>query len=622
MNHADFIHLVRLSEHAAEEDSQAYRKNVARFAAMGYLWVVLMVLLGAALVALAAYWGTHGRSRAAVIWLALGAVALLWSGLRALWLRLDPPAGQDIAPHDAPQLFALLKLLGQKVSSPPLHRVVLDESFNASICQVPRFGLLGRPINTLSIGLPLLMSLEPKRLHAVLAHEFAHLRGDHGLLGAWIYRTRITWLRLYQSLAADSGLLAWANHGFYRWFFPRFAARSFALARLDEYEADRLAAASEGADVLAQALTEIQIKATWLDEQFWPQHWHLARDKPAPVGPYSQLLRLLPAALDASFAQGALRAAVKRLSDVADTHPVLRDRLAALQQPTQLPVWSSQSSLNLLGKRALEWVAQFDRQWCTAHASDWKNRHAYLGRMRAQVDKLLESVGRNNANEMVDLARLQLRLDSRANVRAHYERALKITPEHGGALKGLVSCLPESEHDLRMRYLETLFDASMGNRWWASARAVELLEPKINDKVRDAELLSLWRSRLKQADVAEHRAWTEHSTTPAFSALTRDDLSEYEKGELRVELASVPTLYRAWIASKNLREFPQRRCYTLFVELLGLDDESRYASCRHLEQHLTLPGQVLVLPVGSDVRLRDLEHHGMHPVFQRSSASG
>ena len=34
---ADFIHLVRLSEQASAEDSQAYRRNVAIFSALGYL---------------------------------------------------------------------------------------------------------------------------------------------------------------------------------------------------------------------------------------------------------------------------------------------------------------------------------------------------------------------------------------------------------------------------------------------------------------------------------------------------------------------------------------------------------------------------------------------------------
>lgn len=46
MERADFIHLVRLSEHASADDSQAYRCQLALFAALGYLWVMGCFLLG------------------------------------------------------------------------------------------------------------------------------------------------------------------------------------------------------------------------------------------------------------------------------------------------------------------------------------------------------------------------------------------------------------------------------------------------------------------------------------------------------------------------------------------------------------------------------------------------
>jgi len=76
-----------------------------------------------------------------------------------------------------------------KIKGPPVHHVYLDDDFNASIRQVPRFGLFGGAVNSLSIGLPLLMMLDRRRLLSVLAHEYGHLRGNHGKLSAWIYRT-------------------------------------------------------------------------------------------------------------------------------------------------------------------------------------------------------------------------------------------------------------------------------------------------------------------------------------------------------------------------------------------------------------------------------------------------
>jgi len=49
MDRADFVHLVRLSEHASADDSARYRRNVAAFAALGYLWVMACLALSSAL---------------------------------------------------------------------------------------------------------------------------------------------------------------------------------------------------------------------------------------------------------------------------------------------------------------------------------------------------------------------------------------------------------------------------------------------------------------------------------------------------------------------------------------------------------------------------------------------
>jgi Zn-dependent protease with chaperone function len=41
------------------------------------------------------------------------------------------------------------------------------------------------------------------------------------------------------------------TQGFLNWYFPRFVARTFALARQDEYEADRIAGKLLGSEVAA-----------------------------------------------------------------------------------------------------------------------------------------------------------------------------------------------------------------------------------------------------------------------------------------------------------------------------------------------------------------------------------
>lgn len=614
MERADFIHLVRLSEHASAEDSAGYRRSVAGFAALGYGWVIGCALLGAAALGWVAWAATHGRFRGVYIWGAIAGAGLLWTSLRALWFTSEPPAGVKIGPEQAPALFDSLERIRRKIKGPPIHDVYLDADFNASIGQQPRWGLFGGARNHLTLGLPLLMAVDRQRLLAVLAHEYGHLRGDHGRFAAWIYRTRLSWARLDESLRHDEGVIGAATQGFLRWYFPRFVARTFALARQDEYEADRIAGKLLGRDVAAAALTEIAIKGDWLDQAFWPAHWRGAAAAAVPQGPYASMrdqLRLDP---PGDFAQRSLRQALKRLSDVDDTHPVLRDRLEALEARPGLPAWSRRPAIEMLGDSAGKWIAHFDKQWCGENATAWKQHHAYLGRVRARIDALQATETGSTADEWVERADLMRRLTPDADVQALYERALALLPQHGGALRGLAEALAGRDPVRRMACLESLHQNSPAHRWWAARVAVEQLE---SDPGFDEAQLKRWRERRRQAEEAEERAWEEMTGTGFFEAVSRHDLSEFELGELQADLARFPAVARAWLVRKNLREFPWRRCYLLFVELPGLDDEDRYDLCRTLERWVALPGPALALWAGESPTLRDIERQATPAVYAR-----
>lgn len=618
MERADFIHLVRLSEHASAEDSAAYRRSVAGFAALGYLWVLGCFVVAVAMLVGATYSLTHGRIKAGHLMLLLSGGYLLWSSLRALWLRLDAPQGAVLTAADAPALFEALARIRKKTKGPAIDHVLLDSSFNASITQLPRYGLFGGATNYLTIGLPLLLALDRARFLAVMAHEYGHLRGGHGQFAAWIYRTRLSWMKLEHGMRNDEGVFAAVTQSFLRWYFPRFVAKTFALARQDEYEADRIAGKLLGNEVAGAALTEIAIKGSWLRTEFWPLHWSSAIRSPQPVGPFAAMHALLARPVDNDFARDALRQSLKQLSDVDDTHPVLRDRLEALEVGAQLPSWSTRPAIELLGASAAKWQAHFDKAWCRDNATDWKLHHAYLQRVQARIDVLKASVRSNNADEMVQLGNLQRRLEAKADVRSCYERALQISPGHAGALRGMVNALPETEFAARMDCLTQLFETSVANKWWACRNAVSMLEASVAAGQQNDKALKQWRERLKQADEAEQRAWEELTDTPYFQSIARHDLNDFEKGEVQADLARCKPIQRAWLVRKTLKEFAYRRCYILFVELPGMGDEDRYHLCRDLERTLDLPGPVLVLWAGYSPTLADIQRNAFEVVYKRA----
>lgn len=618
MERADFIHLVRVSEQASADDSQAYRRSVAGFAALGYLWVVGCFVLAVALLVWAAGAMAQGRIKGYHVVLLITAAGLLWTSLRALWLRLEAPTGTALAPADAPALFEALERIRKKIKGPPIHHVLLDSSFNASISQIPRWGLFGGATNYLTIGLPLLLAIDRPRFLAVMAHEYGHLRGGHGQFAAWIYRTRLSWMKLEHGMRGDTGLMAAATQAFLRWYFPRFLARTFAMARQDEFEADRIAGKLVTREVAGAALTEIAIKGNWLATHFWPLHWSAAASSPQPVGPFGAMRTLLAQPLSDEFAREALREALIQLSDEGDTHPVLRDRLEALRVHRQVPTWSTRPALELLGSTGSKWLAHFDKEWSRDNATDWKLHHAYLRRVQVGIDTLTASIRRNNADEMTQLGDLQRRLDPKADVRATYERALQLTPGHAGALRGLAQCLPDHEESAQLDCLNQLAELSAAHRWWACRTAVRTLEKAVAQGYGDEQALKRWRERLRQADEAEARAWEELTDTPFFQSITRHDLNDFEKGEFHSAMARCKPVVRAWLVRKTLQEFAYRRCYILFLELPGMADEDRFTLCRSLEQTLDLPGPVLVLWAGHSPTLQDIQRNAFDAVYVRA----
>ena len=618
MDQADFVHLVRMSEHASADNSRAYRRSVAAFAALGYAWVLGCLLLAVGLVAWVLPQLLHGRFKFWMVSLLIAAGGLLWVSLRALWVRLEPPDGVEVTALEAPELFDALARIRRKIKGPPIHKVWLNDEFNACIQQVPRYGLLGGAVNHLTIGLPLLMALDRPRFLAVLAHEYGHLRGDHGRFAAWIYRTRLSWMRLNHSLADDEGPVAAATQAFMRWYFPRFSAKTFALARQDEYEADRIAGKLLGRDVTAAALAEIEIRGAWLQAEFWGGHWSAAAGNPLPVGPYRSMRRRLAEPPDAAFANDAMRQALRRISDVDDTHPGLRDRIEALDVAPTVPDWSRGTALGLLGPDAKRWVAHFDKAWCKDNATEWKQHHAWLERVRARAEALAAaSTSQSSAAELVELARLKRHLDPRAPVRALLETALERSPEHPGALRGLVGCLPDDDRDGKIALLHRLWETGSGDRYWAARTALAELETPRLGMDHDAAAFKQWRKRLERAQESEERAWEELANTSFFSQITRHDLSEFELAELQAELARCAPLARCWLVRKNLREHPQRRAYLLFVELPTLDDDSRYHLCRALERNLSLPGPALAMWAGESPTLKEIQRYAFDPVFVR-----
>lgn len=386
----------------------------------------------------------------------VGAVAafLLWMGLAALW-QLGETTGVMLPSADAPALFESLERLGKKLRGPRIERIVLDTQFAVSIRRDRRFGRFGGTINSLTIGLPLLLALDRRRVLALMAHEYASFQGGRGPLAQWLHQSLQRWPRLHLSWRSPPGLTK---------------------IRQREIKADRQSRKLLGRQVAAAALIEYTVKADWMLQEFWPAHWRAAATSLQPVPPFAAMRVLAAVPPPDDFAQESLRRALARPSDPEDSLSLLRERLDALRSGRQLPAWSSGHAISLLGDRDSDLLDEFDRQWCSDNAAEWKRHRTYLGRVRVRGQWLARRFRRSRSDDLIEVAGLMRRLDVNGTVRELYERALQLTPGHAGALRGLLQCLPPSERGLRMACAKTLFNISDNHCCWASRVAVCTLE--------------------------------------------------------------------------------------------------------------------------------------------------
>jgi Zn-dependent protease with chaperone function len=253
----------------------------------------------------------------------VGAGAVLW----AIVPRPDKfePPGPRLTRAGAPVLFSLIEEIARTTEQTPPVEVYLLNDVNAFVTQ--RGGVMGfGSRRVMGVGLPLLAHLSPAELAAVIAHEFGHYVSGDVELGPWIYKTRAA---IGRSIAATDE--TWVGAPF-RAYALLFLKTTLAVSREQEFVADRTAARIAGSAAAASALGRVAALApayaAYLTSEVRPlvQSGFLP---PVAAGfnqylqqpRVSALMETPPAEHDALEEDGSF-----------DTHPPMKDRIAALQQ--------------------------------------------------------------------------------------------------------------------------------------------------------------------------------------------------------------------------------------------------------------------------------------------------
>lgn len=419
MDALKYEHLVLGLEGSSKSDPAAFRLRVILISCLAY--IILFALLTA--LGLLVYWlfgyARERHNTFTMVKIGLFALVLLpifWVTLRAFFTRIRPPEGRAVTREEAPRLFEALDKIRQRLKGPPIDQVLVDDQYNAAICQVPRLGLFGWHRNYLLIGLPYLLGTPTQEALATLAHEYGHLSGEHGKMGSWIYRQRLTFSAIHQQVS-DAGETDWVSgllSGLLDRFAPYYNAYTFVLSRQQEYEADAAASRIAGEAANANGLVRDILLGRWIGEVYWRRLYDQADEHHKPRFLPFSAMRTAFAAAHAEWATAdRLRAALKEDSGLHDTHPCLRERLEAMECKPALPAISERCAADsLLGSATTKALIEaFDRDWWESNRNEWQAHFQRRSEDKLRLARLsAQEPASLIAGDLHDLADLQYRL--------------------------------------------------------------------------------------------------------------------------------------------------------------------------------------------------------------------
>ena len=548
-----FVSQARKCESFASDDPDGYRWRVAALAVLGYAFppAVLLVLSGA-FAAGVWYYAANGYHGGSALIGKLGIALLLLVGMvgRAMWPRFGAPDGIRLRRDDAPDLYGFIDEVREKAGGPTLHRVYVTDQMNAAVRQTPRLGFFGWYRNDLILGLPLLMSLTRDEVAAVIAHEFGHLSGAHGKLGAWIYRSRLSMARILEAIEERRYFGSGIFLRFYRWYEPFFAAYSFTLAREQEYEADRMAAEAVSSQAAVDALARVSIACDYLQQVFWNDVWQdVERMAEPPKLVYGKLGIALVSLNKWNGLDDSFKASVGERTDYADTHPSMSDRARALGIEPRIPPTINNAAAWLLPNDGAELVVEFSQRWQAEASPHWTERHEEIQAHMQRLAALDEAAEKSplSLDDAMERGFLAERFTGREAALMRFEQALTWTGNTAPPLFQIARILLSLGRDEGLACLKQVIELDDDS----IVPACELAESYLNDAGRGGEATEFLRRRKAHQEILD-------ADRADRSQIGRaDTLFPHECDEAKLEttmrvigVARKKGLRRAWMVRK------------------------------------------------------------------------
>jgi len=280
---------------------------------------------------------------------------------------LNPPHGLQLDHTSAQGLLDLIEELENNYGRACVHRVVLRSDFDIQLIRTPRHGLPVWTTNTLTIGLPMLLSLPPSHFKALLARRIGQASGKHNRLGSWFYQLAAIWRTYRDSYARQTSPTLKLLGGFFKFYLPIYRKLAFFAMRQDELEADRYALELVNDRDMAGVMSQEIITREFLQQKYWPKIKQLVRrGDTSRYAPYHQMPQVLQKSLTPEEARNWLMAAINQPDKLTEILPPLTSRLENIgHKKTGAPVPLTEvAASEYIAPQALNSIVdKFDQRW-------------------------------------------------------------------------------------------------------------------------------------------------------------------------------------------------------------------------------------------------------------------
>ncbi|GAB6141541.1 hypothetical protein JCM14076_22700 [Methylosoma difficile] len=593
-----FEQLIEAAEQEIQANPRLYNIKVAALAVLGYVVIFGALSLLLALVA-GIGWAAFANTAILLVLvktkLIFALLVMIYVLLRALWVKFGQPVGYRLKPKQHPLLFAELRRLSRKLKAPKVHQVILTPEYNAALLQSPRLGVLGWHKNSLILGLELLLSMSPEQASSVIAHELGHLSGKHSRFSGWIYRVRQSWERIMHGLSQQNNFGAQLLRRFFDWYTPTFAAYSFALARANEYSADAIAAQLTSREAIAHALVNSHVVHNVLNEHYWQPFFKQADDWAEPNGsPYQQLQNYLQkTGFDETALQSHLDKALQVKTAHFDTHPALKDRLAALQCAASAPVPAPVSAAEQWLSASLPTIiAHFDQQWLERNASAWQERHQYVQQGRAKLAELNQQPPEQlDADGLWQKAVLTEEFAPDQDYFALFKQYKDRNPDDANADFVLARLLLAANDIAGVELMQQV----MEKRQSLKLSACEWLVYFYRNQ-NDGQQAAYWQQQAELQYDINQAAQRERDVVTAKDELLMPDQAAAAFQRIHSQVESIKGIKRAWLAEKRMQHYPESKTYVLAFEKDLYNSEN--AMVKRIVAELEIDGVCFVVMKG------------------------